>query len=128
MNSAQESATSVVVTLSGCSREDADAVFRALSRSFESDRAADDTPQYVSEGHATVWTATFDVAATRDPAEPVRLAAPVTAELQGGYWAVDQMQVALAAAFDLVEEGMAAGDQEKDVQLLLNSGVHQEEI
>jgi hypothetical protein len=75
-----------------------------------------------------VWTATFDVAATRDPAEPVRLAAPVTAELQGGYWAVDQMQVALAAAFDLVEEGMAAGDQEKDVQLLLNSGVHQEEI
>ncbi|MEU1891435.1 hypothetical protein [Streptomyces pristinaespiralis] len=128
MNSAQESATSVVVTLSGCSREDADAVFRALSRSFESDRASDDTPQYVSEGHATVWTATFDVSRTRNPAEPVRLAAPVTAELQGGYWAVDQMQLALAAAFDMVEEGMAAGDQEKDVQLLLNSGVHQEEI
>lgn len=127
VNSAQESATSVVVTLSGCSREDADAVFRTLGRSFESDRAAGDAPQYVSEGHATVWTTTFDVARTQEDAEPVRLAAPVTAELQGGYWAVDRMQATLAAAFDLLEEGMAAGDQEKDVQLRLSSGVHQEE-
>jgi hypothetical protein len=116
-----------VVSLSGCSREDADAVFRALSRSYESDRAPDETPQYVSEGHATVWTTTFDVAQPHEHAEPVRLASPVTAELQGGYWAVDQMQATLAAAFDLLEEGMAAGDQEKDVQLRLNSGVHQEE-
>ncbi|MEU0369567.1 hypothetical protein ABZ070_04755 [Streptomyces sp. NPDC006283] len=128
MNSAQESATSVAVTLSGCSREDADAVFRALSRSFDSEREAGDTPQYVSEGHMTVWSSIFDVAKPHGDAEPVRLAAPVTAELQGGYWAVDRMQATLAAAFDLLEEGMAAGDQEKDVQLRLCSGVHQDEI
>ncbi|MFF3290352.1 hypothetical protein [Streptomyces sp. NPDC003023] len=126
MNSAQE-ATAVAVTLSGCSREDADAVFRTLTRSFESDRAAGDSPQYVSEGHMTVWAATFDVSKPHEDAEPVRLAAPVTAELQGGYWAVDRMQATLAAAFELEEEGMAAGDQEKDVQLRLSSGVHQEE-
>lgn len=127
MNTAQGSAASVAVTLNGCSREDADAVFRTLSRAFESDRAPGDAPQYASQEHASVWSATFDVSQQRGDTEPVRLATSVTAELQGGYWAVDRMQATLAAAFELEEEGMAAGDQEKDVQLRLNSGVHQEE-
>ncbi|MCQ6553462.1 hypothetical protein NPS70_09675 [Streptomyces sp. C10-9-1] len=124
MNTAQEREEPVVVTLTGCSSEDADAVFRALGRSYSSDRAAHETPRYVSEGHATVWTTTFDVAHPRGAPEPVRLAAPVTAELQGGYWAVDRMAEALATSFDVRQEGMDAGDQEKDVQLRLESGVH----
>ncbi|MEU1281382.1 hypothetical protein [Streptomyces sp. NPDC005805] len=124
MNTAQEHEESVVVTLTGCSREDADAVFRALGRSYDSDRAAHETPQYTKRQDRTVWTTTFEVSHPHGKAEPVRLAAPVTVELQGGYWAVDRMTETLETSFDVRQEGMAAGDQEKDVQLRLASGVH----
>ncbi|MFF3322625.1 hypothetical protein [Streptomyces sp. NPDC002889] len=125
VNTSQEVSHPVVVTISGCAKEAADAVFHALSHSFASDRADDDRPDYVSEDHTTVWTATFDVARPQAPPEPMELECPVQVGVQGGYWAVDQVQAALAAAFDIEEEGMAAGDQEKDVQLRLQSGVHQ---
>ncbi|MEU0395546.1 hypothetical protein ABZ208_22705 [Streptomyces sp. NPDC006208] len=125
MNTPQDVTHPVVVTISGCSKEDADTVFHALGRSFASDRADDDSPEYVSEDHMTVWTATFDVARPQEPAQPVRLESAVTVGVQGGYWAVDRVQETLIAAFDVEEEGMAAGDQEKDVQLRLQSGVHQ---
>lgn len=111
------------MTLTGCSREDADTVFRALARSYTSDRAAHETPQDTTEGHDTVWTTTFDVSHPLAGPEPVTLAAPVTAELQGGYWAVDRMTETLDASFAVLREGTAAGDQEKDVQLRLTSGI-----
>ena len=77
--------------------------------------------------HLTVWTATFDVARTaRKPARAgTRPESAVQVGIQGGYWAVDRTQETLVAAFEVTEEGMAAGDQEKDVQLRLQSGVYQ---
>jgi hypothetical protein len=122
VNNTQQYTTPVAVTLSDCSKEDADTVFRVLRHSFACDRADDDAPQYAPHAQATVWTSTFEVSPERSPAGPQYLSAPVEAGLQGGYWAVDRMQEALAAAFDVHEEGMAAGDQEKDVQLRLESG------
>lgn len=94
-------------------------MFRVLGRSFDSDRDADDVPHEAAGGRPTVWTSTFDVAEVRETAEPVHLTAPVTVAAQGGYWAVDRLREALASAFAVEEEGMAAGDQEKDVVLRL---------
>ncbi|MER6914426.1 hypothetical protein ABT354_22375 [Streptomyces sp. NPDC000594] len=122
MNSSERHPSPVVVTIAGCAREDADTVFHALGRAYRSDRAHDDTPDYVTEGHTTVWTATFEVTGESPVKAPVRLTAPVEAELQGGYWAVDRLREALAASFVVQDQGMAAGDQEKDVQLRLESG------
>ncbi|NUK02664.1 hypothetical protein HRW23_30210 [Streptomyces lunaelactis] len=122
MNSTQEYTTPVVVTLSECAKEDAHVVFRVLKQTFASDRDADDAPQYSAHPDTTVWTATFDVSPEHAHAEPVPLSASVRADVQGGYWAVDRLQEALSAAFDVREEGMAAGDQEKDIQLRLASG------
>ncbi|GLF97047.1 hypothetical protein [Streptomyces yaizuensis] len=122
MNPSEQPAPPVVVTIAGCAEEDADTVFHVLSRTYHSDRADDDAPAQVTEGRTTVWTATFDITAAAPPAGPVRLTAPVEAEIQGGYWAVDRVRETLAAAFVVHDEGMAAGDQEKDVQLRLESG------
>ncbi|MFE5856318.1 hypothetical protein ACFQ61_24330 [Streptomyces sp. NPDC056500] len=122
MNHAEPTGSPVEVTISGCATEDADTVFRLLAQSYASDRAADEHAEHVSTGHPTVWTGTFDVtAAPRTAATPLTLGAPVEAELQGGYWAVDRMRETLAAAFHVKDEGTAAGDQEKDVQLRLES-------
>ncbi|MCM2390686.1 hypothetical protein [Streptomyces albipurpureus] len=122
MNSAEQSGSPVAVTISDCAKEDADTVFRVLAESYASDRAADELAEHVSEGHTTVWTGTFEVTgAPRAPAGPLTLGSPVVAELQGGYWAVDRMRETLATAFQVKDEGMAAGDQEKDVQLRLES-------
>ncbi|MCX4825349.1 hypothetical protein OG883_36960 [Streptomyces sp. NBC_01142] len=122
MNSTQEYTTPVVVTLSACSKEDADTVFHVLARSYASDRADDDAPQYVSGHGTTVWTSTFEVSPVHAAAESVPLTAPVEAGIQGGYWAVDRLMETLASAFAVQEEGMAAGDQEKDIQLRLTGG------
>ncbi|MGW4032342.1 hypothetical protein ACWEFL_24030 [Streptomyces sp. NPDC004838] len=122
MNSTEQHAEPVVVTICGCTTQDAHAVFQVLRRAYTSDREAEDRPEYVSEGHETVWTATFDVATgSGAPAGSVALTEAVETEMQGGYWAVDQMTVTLAAAFDVEMQGMAAGDQEKAVQLRLAS-------
>lgn len=122
MDSSEQPVSPVVVTIAGCGKEDADAVFHVLGAVYASDRASDDAPEYVTEGRATVWTATFEVTAARPQASPVRLGSPVRAEIQGGYWAVDRLRETLAAAFVVHDEGMAAGDQEKDVQFRLESG------
>ncbi|MEV6400729.1 hypothetical protein AB0M39_39130 [Streptomyces sp. NPDC051907] len=122
MNTTQEYTTPVVVTLSGCSKEDADAVFHVLAKSYASDRADDDAPQYMSDAGTTVWTSTFEVSPEHAPPERVPLTASVRADVQGGYWAVDRLEETLADAFEVREEGMAAGDQEKDVLLRLASG------
>ncbi|MFI9586713.1 hypothetical protein ACIHCQ_33890 [Streptomyces sp. NPDC052236] len=122
VESAQHHTTPVVVTLSGCSKEDAHTVFRVLRQTFPCDRADDDVPQYGPHPHATVWTATYEVSPERVPVGPQQLSESVETMLQGGYWGVDRMLETLGAAFDVQDEGMAAGDQEKEVQVRLMSG------
>ncbi|GAA1189867.1 hypothetical protein GCM10009654_54220 [Streptomyces hebeiensis] len=121
MNSADQTATEVVVALSGGATEDARAVFGVLGSAFASDRAADDVPQELPGERPTVWTATFDVADLRSRPGPVRLTAPVTADVQGGYRAVDSLREALSTAFTVRVVGTASGDQEEEVQLRLEN-------
>ncbi|MFI6350334.1 hypothetical protein [Streptomyces sp. NPDC050560] len=113
--------THVQVELSGCAPDDAHAVFAALRASFASDRAPDDVPQGTPGPGPTVWAATFDTARTGRRAAPARLAAPVTADVQGGYRAVDTLRATLCDAFAVRVVGMAAGDQENEVQLRLDN-------
>ncbi|WP_434588766.1 hypothetical protein [Streptomyces sp. A5-4] len=122
MNSTEQPETQVLVELTGCSKEDAHTVFGALRTSFESDRASDDVPAEQPGARPTVWSATFDVADVRQQAAPTRLAGPVPATVQGGYEAVDRLREQLDAAFTVQEEGTASGDQEKELQLRLESG------
>ncbi|MFI6766251.1 hypothetical protein [Streptomyces sp. NPDC050355] len=127
MNSADQAShaehvsAEVVVELESCAAQDAHAVFSALRTSFSSDRAADDVPEEMAGPGATVWTSTFDVSERKAEAEPRRLTAPVIVSLQGGYWAVDQLVKGLKPAFAVQILGMAAGDQEKEVELRLET-------
>ncbi|MGW7053407.1 hypothetical protein [Streptomyces sp. NPDC054887] len=122
MNSTEHSGTQVLVELTGSSKEDANAVFGALCTAFESDREADEELHNGVNGRPMVWSATYDVFGVREQAAPARLTAPVTVTLQGGYRAVEQVREQLAAAFAVQEEGSASGDQEKELQLRLESG------
>jgi hypothetical protein len=111
----------VMVSLGGCTKESAHAVFSVLRACFPSDRAPGDIPQYAAEGHPTVWTSEFDASddGPRTPAEPLPLNGTVTVTLLGGCHAVDLVREALAAAFAVRGESCAPGDQEKEVQLRL---------
>ncbi|MFC8075027.1 hypothetical protein ACFUN8_05760 [Streptomyces sp. NPDC057307] len=113
--------TEVTVELSGCEAQDAHAVFGALRTAFASDRASDDRPQEVSGARPTVWSSTFDVSEVRAQAGPTPLTRPVTADIQGGYWAVARLQEALTGAFAVEVLGTAAGDQEQEAQLRLDT-------
>lgn len=111
----------VLVSLSGCTTDDASTVFDVLRRSFTSDRSATDTPTDESGPRPTVWSATVDVSETKAPAQPASLGGTVTVDAQGGYWAVDRLRGHLADAFAVESVGTAAGDQEQEVRLLLRS-------
>ncbi|MFD3482177.1 hypothetical protein [Streptomyces sp. NPDC058665] len=113
--------TEVTVEISGCEAKDADAVFGALRTVFASDRAPDDTPEEVAGARPTVWCSTFDVSEVRKKAGPTRLTKPVTADIQGGYWAVARLQEGLTGAFAVEVLGTAAGDQEQEAQLRLDT-------
>ncbi|MFI6691210.1 hypothetical protein ACIBLA_05500 [Streptomyces sp. NPDC050433] len=113
--------TEVTVELSGCRPEDAHAVFGALRTVFASDRAPDDRPREVAGARPTVWSSTFDVSEVREKAGPTRLTEPVTADVQGGYWAVARLQEGLTGAFAVQVLGTAAGDQEQEVQFRLDT-------
>uniref|UniRef100_A0AAU1LKD2 Uncharacterized protein n=1 Tax=Streptomyces sp. NBC_00148 TaxID=2903626 RepID=A0AAU1LKD2_9ACTN len=111
----------VVVAVTGCPKEDARIVFDVLRRSFVSDRPAGDTPEDASDTRPTVWTATVDVSETKTGPGPSRLSVPVMVEAQGGYWAVDRLRKHLADAFTVRLVGTAAGDQEQEIRLRLES-------
>lgn len=111
----------VTVEVSGCDAEDAHAVFGALRTAFASDRASDDRPREVAGARPTVWSSTFDVSEVRRKAGPTRLSRPVTVDVQGGYWAVAKLQEELTGAFAVLVLGTAAGDQEQEVQLRLDT-------
>lgn len=111
----------VSVELSGCSKEDARVVFDTLCACFSSDRCAEDVPQELSATRPTVWLGTFDVADTHEGARPARLAASVTADVQGGYWAIDRFRSTLDSLFSVHEVSTASGDQEEELHVRLES-------
>ncbi|RFU82213.1 hypothetical protein DY218_33550 [Streptomyces triticagri] len=121
MSATKRTTADVVVELSDCSRDDARTVFAVLGDAFACDRADDHAPAQTSDGHPSVWTTTFDTSRERGTAPAAPLAGQVTADIQGGYAAVDRLHEALAAAFAIRGEATASGDGEKDVHLTLTS-------
>ncbi|MFE2042043.1 hypothetical protein ACFXAZ_14155 [Streptomyces sp. NPDC059477] len=123
MNAAASHPESVSVEISGCSKEDARVVFDTLCACFTSDRCADDVPQELHATRPAVWLGTFDVAdAHQDTgAPPDRLAASVTADVQGGYWAIDRFRTTLHSLFAVRELSTASGDQERELHVLLEN-------
>ncbi|MGW4568358.1 hypothetical protein ACWEN3_40390 [Streptomyces sp. NPDC004561] len=112
----------VMVEISGCSKEDARLVFEALSSCFASDRGADEVPQQLHETRPMVWLGSYDVAdAHEQGCPPVHLDSSVQADVQGGYWAVDRFRHTLDTMFTVQETCTASGDQERDLHLRLES-------
>ncbi|MEU8697168.1 hypothetical protein AB0C61_05695 [Streptomyces sp. NPDC048680] len=111
----------VSVVLSGCAKDDAGTVFDVLRAAFATDRASVDVPQDVTGKQPTAWVATVDVAEERVVSGMVELAAPVTLDAQGGYWAVERLRHSLAGAFAVRVVGTVSGDQEEEVRLRLAS-------
>ncbi|MFI1167579.1 hypothetical protein ACH4UM_29255 [Streptomyces sp. NPDC020801] len=122
MESEQAHPESVSVELSGCSKEDARIVFDALCACFSSDRCAEDVPRDYHEVRPTVWLGTFDVAEAHKAGRgPNRLAASVTADVQGGYWAIDRFRTTLDSLFTVQDLSTASGDQERELHVRLES-------
>ncbi|WP_335933227.1 hypothetical protein [Streptomyces sp. PTD5-9] len=126
MNGIEESRTEpsphgedVSVVISGCDTADARMVFDALRAAFTTDRASVDVPERLAEKRPSAWTATVDVTEERVVSGPVPLGAPVSIDVQGGYWAVERLRRSLAHAFDVRVVGTASGDQEEEVRLRL---------
>ncbi|GGX70809.1 hypothetical protein [Streptomyces anandii] len=122
MDSERGHPESVSVELSGCSKEDARTVFDALCACFSSDRCAEDVPRDYHEVRPTVWLGTFDVAdAHGGDCGPARLGASVTADAQGGYWAIDRFRTTLDSLFTVQDLSSASGDQERELHVRLES-------
>ncbi|MFD8690111.1 hypothetical protein [Streptomyces sp. NPDC059651] len=111
----------VSVVVSGCEKDDARTVFDVLRAAFATDRASVDVPQEVDGKRPTAWVVTVDVTEALVVSGPVRLGAPVTADVQGGYWAVDRLRRSLADAFSVQVVGAVSGDQEEEVRLRLEN-------
>ena len=109
------------VSLTGASKEDAATVFGVLRTAFPTDRPFDDVPQEQPGGRSTVWTAEFEPTQEWIPTDPIPLEGSVSATIQGGYVAVDQLREALSVTFAVEERGTASGDQEQEADLLLTS-------
>ncbi|MGW3662065.1 hypothetical protein [Streptomyces sp. NPDC005141] len=111
----------VTVSLTGASEEDAATVFGVLRTAFPIDRPSDDVPHEQPGDRPPVWTSEFEPTEERIPTGATPLEGSVTATLQGGYVAVDQLCEALHGAFAVQEQGTASGDQEKEVDLRLRA-------
>ncbi|MFI6622652.1 hypothetical protein [Streptomyces sp. NPDC050528] len=109
------------VNLTAASREDVATVFGVLRTAFPTDRPSDDLPREQPGAQFAVWTAEFEPTRERIPTDPITLEGSVSATLQGGYVAVDQLFEALSTAFAVDHWGAASGDQEKEVDLRLSS-------
>ncbi len=68
-----------------------------------------------------MWTAEFEPTQEWIPTDPLPLEGSVSATIQGGYVAVDQLREALNVTFAVDERGTASGDQEQEVDLRLTS-------
>jgi hypothetical protein len=111
----------VSVAISGCAKDDARTVFDVLRAAFATDRALADVPQDLAGKRPTVWTTTVDVSEARVVSGPVALGKPVKVDVQGGYWAVEELRKHLADAFTVQVVGTVSGDQEEEVRLRLES-------
>jgi hypothetical protein len=120
MDSERPHPESVSVELSG-DKEDARIVFDTLCACYASDRSADDVPRDFHEVRPTVWLGTFDVAEEHEGCPPAHLRAPVTADVQGGYWAIERFRATLDALFAVHDLSMASGDQERELHVVLES-------
>ncbi|MGQ4437518.1 MULTISPECIES: hypothetical protein [unclassified Streptomyces] len=109
------------VSLTGASKEDAATVFGVLRTAFPTDRPFDDVPQEQPGDRTAVWTAEFEPTQEWIPTDPLSLEGSVSATIQGGYVAVDQLREALNVTFAVDERGTASGDQEQEVDLRLTS-------
>ncbi|NLU68685.1 hypothetical protein [Streptomyces sp. HNM0574] len=118
MTAVREDATQVSVQISEGAWRDVETVFRVLGTLFETDRGAH-APHQATVGHPHVWAAQLTVEPPWERPRPTPLTGPVTAELQGTPQAVDTLARALTDAFVVREEGMASGDQERQVWLRL---------
>ncbi|CAL9318020.1 hypothetical protein [Streptomyces sp. SudanB66_2053] len=110
--------TQLTVTLSGGDADDARAVVGALEGTFGPPQ------ERPSATDATVRIATFGgegqgSGAGRTDTRP--LSEPVTVTVQGTPEAVRRASDALSRSFTARDEGAAAGDQEQERQLLLES-------
>ncbi|MFF8594140.1 hypothetical protein ACF061_22345 [Streptomyces sp. NPDC015220] len=122
MDSERAHPESVSVELSGCSKEDARIVFDALCACYASDRCAEDVPRDYHEVRPTVWLGTFDVADTHGAdCGSTRLGASVTADVQGGYWAIDRFRTTLDSLFTVQDLCTASGDQERELHVRLET-------
>ncbi|MFI2642260.1 hypothetical protein [Streptomyces sp. NPDC018610] len=122
MDSERAHPESVSVELSGCSKEDARIVFDALCACYTSDRCEGDVPRDFHEVRPTVWLGTFDVAETHGAdCGPTRLGASVTADAQGGYWAIDRFRTTLDSLFTVQDLCTASGDQERELHVRLET-------
>ncbi|MFE7704905.1 hypothetical protein ACFU6I_03640 [Streptomyces sp. NPDC057486] len=111
----------VSVAISGCAKDDARTVFDVLRAAFATDRALADVPQDLAGNRPTVWTMTVDVSEALVVSGPVALDKPVKVDVQGGYWAVEELRRHLADAFAVQVVGTVSGDQEEEVRLRLES-------
>ncbi|MFF1835463.1 hypothetical protein ACFVXE_14830 [Streptomyces sp. NPDC058231] len=111
----------VAVAITGCEKDDARMVFDVLRASFATDRASVDVPRHMAGKRPTVWTVTVDASEARVVSGPVAIGEPVTVDVQGGYWAVDEVTKHLADAFAVQVVGTVSGDQEEEVRLRLES-------
>ncbi|MCW7987410.1 hypothetical protein XF35_19690 [Streptomyces platensis subsp. clarensis] len=127
MNDGEEAAQNnqggaqVQVQVTGCLPEDAHTVFTALDTLFVSDRAKDDAPRDPEGARAAVWSANVDVSEGPAQTTPRRLTGPVTATVQGGYWAADKLRAGLGHAFSVRNVGSTSGDQEQEIQLRVDN-------
>ncbi|MFF7529092.1 hypothetical protein ACIP6Q_38485 [Streptomyces bobili] len=112
---------SVTLEISDCSKEDARIVFDTLCACFESDRCAEDVPEQLHATRPMVWLGTFEVSDVHDCARPAPLASSVTADVQGGYWAIERFRTTLDSVFRVKDLSSASGDQETELHLLLES-------
>ncbi|MFF9348836.1 hypothetical protein [Streptomyces sp. NPDC014734] len=111
----------VSVVISGCDTADARMVFDALRAAFATDRASADVPRKLARTRPTAWVATVDVTEERVVSGPAPLGAPLSIDVQGGYWAVERLRRSLAHAFDVRVVGTVSGDQEEEVRLRLDN-------
>ncbi|MEV8535493.1 hypothetical protein [Streptomyces sp. NPDC051211] len=112
----------VVVLATQCSEEAARVLLDVLERAFPASSAKEPAREPGPHGNASVWSTTVNAAGPpRTTGAAVRLEGTVRVGLQGGPRAVDRVLAALTDAFVVDGRGTAAGDQEKDVDLLIRS-------
>ncbi|WP_329200834.1 MULTISPECIES: hypothetical protein [unclassified Streptomyces] len=123
MNSeARHADDAVLVTATDCSPECARTLIGFLERAFPDDGGEGvETQARDHTGAPTVWSTTIDAGRPAAPTGPVALDGTVRVGVQGGPRAVDRVLFALTEAFTVEAKGTVAGDQEREVEVLLRS-------